>query len=153
MNINISSLGFESNSNFYNPDWSNHPDFPWQAQAMKNCAPQFHELHHLEHPEFETQVLHPLSYDHLPQKFSLEDTMMVFMERTGQFTIQVPQPESSLEDTLKAFMHLTCQSISDVKNATMANTPTIERLEGQLDRLVDELNRMEEEERQSQLMA
>jgi hypothetical protein len=40
MNINFSSSGFESNSNFYNPDWSNHPDFSWQAQAMGNCAPQ-----------------------------------------------------------------------------------------------------------------
>jgi hypothetical protein len=27
MNTNFSSLGFESNSNFYNPDWSNHSDF------------------------------------------------------------------------------------------------------------------------------
>jgi hypothetical protein len=44
------------------------------------------------------------------------------MKIIGQSTIQVPQPESSLEDTLKAFMHLTGQSFSDVKNATMANT-------------------------------
>jgi hypothetical protein len=82
----------------------------------------------------------------------LEDTLKVFMERTGQSTIQVPKLESSLEDTLKSFMHLTGQSISDVKNATMANTPVIERLEGQLDRLVAELNRIEEAELQSQLM-
>jgi hypothetical protein len=35
----------------------------------------------------------------------------------------------------------------------MANTPVIERLEGQLDCLVAEFNRMEEDELQSQLMA
>jgi len=27
MNINLSSLGFESNSNFYNSDCNNHPNF------------------------------------------------------------------------------------------------------------------------------
>jgi hypothetical protein len=32
--------------------------------------------------------------------------LKVFMERIGQFTIQVPQPKSSLEDILKTFMHL-----------------------------------------------
>jgi hypothetical protein len=31
MNTNFSSPGFELNSNFYNPDWSNHPNFSWQA--------------------------------------------------------------------------------------------------------------------------
>jgi hypothetical protein len=82
----------------------------------------------------------------------LEDTLKEFMERIGQSTIQVPQLESSLEDTLKAFMHLTCQSFSEVKNATMANILAIGSLEGQLDRLVAELNIMEEEELQSQLM-
>jgi uncharacterized coiled-coil protein SlyX len=45
------------------------------------------------------------------------------------------------------------QAIQEIKDATMANTPTIERFEGQLDRLVAELNGIEEEELQSQLMA
>jgi hypothetical protein len=89
MNLNFSSLGFESNSNFYNLDWSNHPDFSWQAKVMENCALQFHELHHPEYQQFENQVLHPSSYDPIPQKSSLEDTLKIFMERTGQSTIQV----------------------------------------------------------------
>jgi hypothetical protein len=46
LNINFSSPGFESNSNFYNSDWSNHFDFSWQAQATENYTPQYHELHH-----------------------------------------------------------------------------------------------------------
>jgi hypothetical protein len=46
--------------------------------------------------------------------------------------------QSSLEDTLKAFMQIIGQAI--------------ERLVGQFDRLVTELNRMEKEEFQSQLM-
>jgi hypothetical protein len=45
MNTSFSSPGFESNSNIYTPDWSNHSDFSWQAHAMGNYAPQFHELH------------------------------------------------------------------------------------------------------------
>jgi hypothetical protein len=117
---------------------------------MGNCAPQFHKLHHPEYPQFKNQALHPSSYDPLPQKSSLEDTLKVFMERTSQSTIQVPQPESSLEDTFKAFKHSNSQTIQELKNvtmvesqaiqeikdATMANTLAIERLEGQLDHLV-----------------
>jgi hypothetical protein len=30
MNTNFSNLEFDSNFNFYNPDWSNHYDFSWQ---------------------------------------------------------------------------------------------------------------------------
>jgi hypothetical protein len=134
---------------------------------MGNCAPQFHELHHAEYPQFENQVLHPSSYGPLPQKSSLEDTLKEFMEITSQSTIQMPQPELSLADTFKAFIYLNSQIIQEIKNvimvdsqavqeikdATMANTSSIERLEGELDRLVAELNRMEEEELQSQLRA
>jgi hypothetical protein len=166
MNTNFSSLGFNSNSNFYNPDWSNHSDFLWQAQAMGNCAPQFQELHHPEYLQFENQVLNNSSYDPLPQK-SLEDSLKEFMEITGQSTIQVLQPESSLKDTLKEFMENTSQTLQELKNVTMvdssaireikdvtmANTSAIQRLEGQLNHLVAEFNRLEEEEFQSQLMA
>jgi len=159
---------------------------------MENYAPQFHELHHPEYQQFENQVIHPSSYDPLPQKSSLEDTLKIFMERTGQFTIQVPRPELSLEDTLKVFMERTDQStiqvsqsklsledtfkafihsnsqtmqelknvtmvdipaIQEINYATMANTSVVERLKGQFDHLVAELNRMEEEELQSQWMA
>jgi hypothetical protein len=89
------------------------------------------------------------------------------MERTGQSTIQVPQPKSSLEDTFKAFIQSNSQTIQKLKNvtmvdspaiqeiedATMANTSATQRLEGQLNRLVAELNKREEEDLESQLMA
>jgi hypothetical protein len=58
-----------------------------------------------------------------------------------------------LEDTLKAFMHLTGQAISDMKNATVKNTQAIARIEGQIEYLVAEVIRIEEEELQGQLMA
>jgi hypothetical protein len=58
MNINFSSLGFDSNSNVYNLDWNNHSNFSWQAQAIENCAPHFHELHHPEYPQFNDQSSH-----------------------------------------------------------------------------------------------
>jgi uncharacterized coiled-coil protein SlyX len=154
MNINFSIPGFDSNSNVYNPDWSNHPNFSWQAQAMGNCAPQFHELHHPEYPQFENQVLDPSSYNPLPQQSSLEDTLNEFMEITSQSTIQVLQPKSSLEDALKEFMEKTSQStIQEIKDVTMANISMIERLEGQFEHLVAKLNKMEEEKLQGQLMA
>lgn len=99
MNSNFSSPGFESNFNFYNPDWSNHSDFSWQAQAMGNCAPQFQELHYPNYPQFDNQSSHPSSY--------------IYSASSSQ---------STLEDTLKVFMELTVQAISDVKNAAMENT-------------------------------
>jgi hypothetical protein len=130
MNTNFSSSGFDSNSNFYNSDWSDHPDFSWQAQAMKNCAPHFQELYYPDYSQFDNQSSHPSSY--------------VYPASSSQ---------STLEDTLKVFMELTGQAISDVKNATMENTQAIARIEGQLKYLVAEVTRIEEEELQSQLMA
>jgi hypothetical protein len=103
MNINFYSPGFEPNSNFYNPDWSNHFDFSWQAQAIRNYAPQCHELHHLEYSQFDSQSSHYSSYNQ-------------------------SVPQSTLEDTLKAFMQITGQAIS--------------RIEGQLEYLVAEVNRI-----------
>jgi hypothetical protein len=41
MNTNFSSLGIESDFNFYNPDRNNHPDFLWQAQAWEIVLPNF----------------------------------------------------------------------------------------------------------------
>jgi hypothetical protein len=51
------------------------------------------------------------------------------MERTGQSTIQVPQPESSLEDTFKAFICSNSQTIQELKNVTMVDSPVIEEIE------------------------
>lgn len=76
---NFSNSGFDSNSNFYNPNWSNHSDFSWQDQATGNYAPPHNELHHLEYSQFKNQVLHPLSYDPLPKKLSLEETLQAFI--------------------------------------------------------------------------
>jgi hypothetical protein len=130
MNTNFSSPGFDSNSNFYNPDWSDHPDFSWQAQAMGNCAPQFQELRHPDYLQFDNQSSHPSSYNYLASS-----------------------SQSTLEDTLKVFMELTGQVISDVKNAVMENTQPIARIEWQFEYLVAEVTRREEEEFQSLLMA
>jgi hypothetical protein len=63
MNDNFFNLGFDLNSNFYNPDWSNHFDFSWQAQATENYAPQYHELHNPEYPQFNHQFFHYSSYN------------------------------------------------------------------------------------------
>jgi hypothetical protein len=130
MNTNFSSPGFESNSNFYNLDWSNHLDFSWQAQAMGNSAPQYLDPHHPEYPQFNNQSSHPSSYNY-PASSS----------------------QSTLEDTLKVFIELTGRAISDMKNATMENTQAIARIEGQMEYLVAEVTRIEEEELQNQLMA
>jgi len=130
MNTNFSSPEFDSNSNCYNSNWSNHPNFSWQAQAIGNCAPQFQELHYLDYPQFDNQYSHHSSYNY-----------------------PASPSQSTLEDTLKVFMELTGQTISDVNSATMENTQAIAKIEGQLEYLVAEVTKIEEEEFQSQLMA
>ena len=113
---------------FYTPDWSCHSDFSGQAHATGNNASQFHELHHSEYSQFDNSSSISSSYDYLPQ-------------------------QSSMEDSLKDFMQLTGQSIQEIRDATMANTEAIVRLEGQLVHLVVEFNKIKEEELQSQEIA
>ena len=162
MNTNVSSPGFESNSNFYNLDWSNHSDFLWQVHAIENYAPQSYRLHHSEYRQSDNPFSNPSLYDYPPKKSSLEETFKEFMELIGQPTIPAPQ-EPLLEDTLEAFRQTTnqciqelkcstmvsSQSMHEIKDAAMANTEAIARLEGKLGHLVAEFNRIEEEEFQS----
>jgi hypothetical protein len=68
MNTNFSSPGLDYGSNVYNPDWSNHSNFLWQAQAMGNCAPQYHDLHHPENLQFNHQSSPPSSYNYQAQE-------------------------------------------------------------------------------------
>jgi hypothetical protein len=142
MNTSFSYPGCDSNFNFYNPNWSNQSDFSWSTQTIGNYAPQFQEVHHSDYPRFNHQAQPP--------------------------AYQPPQlaPQSSLEEMMKAFMQLTdknlqalTQSNDKLTNATMSNTRDIQelkgsvaRIEGQIGHLVTELNRIEEEELQSQLM-
>jgi hypothetical protein len=63
MNTNFSSPRFNSNSNVYNPNWSNSSDFSWHAQAMGNYAPQYNELHYTEYQQFDTQSSHTSSFN------------------------------------------------------------------------------------------
>ena len=128
MNTSFSNSRCDSNSNFYNPDWSNQSDFPWSAQTTGNYAPQFQGLHHSNYPQFDHQA---------PQLAT----------------------HSSLEEMMKAFVQSTNKTLQELKNATMANIKSIQelkssvaRIEGQIGHLVTKLNRIEEEELQSQLM-
>jgi hypothetical protein len=84
MNTNFSSLRFDSNSNVYNPDWSNHSDFLWQAQVAGNCAPEYHELHRPEYPQFNHQSSPPSSYNYPAQELSLEDTIKAYTQKMKQ---------------------------------------------------------------------
>ena len=142
MNTNFSSPGFESKSNFYNPDWSNHSDFSWQAHATRNYAPQVDELHHLEYLQFDNQFSTLSSCNHPRQDSSLEDTLKAFIQSNSQILQEI-----------KNVTIVNSQSIYEIKDAAMANTEAIARVEGQLGYLVVEFNRIEEEELQSQEMA
>jgi hypothetical protein len=142
---NFSNSGFDSNSNFCNPDWSNHSHFSWQDQATENYASPHNELHHPEYSQFKNQVLHPSSYDRLPQRLSLEETLQAFIQ-TGNRNIQ----------ELKKVTMSNNQAMQELKTASISDNENIQNLakiEGHIDYLVAEFNRMEEEELQSQLMA
>ena len=85
MNTSFSNLGRDSNSNFYNPDWSNQFDFSWSAHTTGNYALQFQELHHSDYLQFDHQD-QPSIYQ-VPQtapKISLEDTLQAFIQASSQ---------------------------------------------------------------------
>ena len=127
LNPTFSGPRFESNSIFYNLDWSNHSDFSWQSHATKNHAPQSYGLHHSEYPQSDNHFSNPSSYEYPPQQSFLEETFKEFMELIGQPTSPAPQ-EPSLEDTLEAFRQIVNQPCYEFKDATMVNTETIARL-------------------------
>jgi hypothetical protein len=128
MNTSFSSPGFDSNSNFYNPDWSNHSGFSWQAHVTGNFAPQSHGLHHPEYPQSDNPFSDPSSYDYPPKQSSLEETFKEFMELVGQPTIPASQ-EPSLEDALEVFRKIVNQPFQGITDATLANTEAVARLE------------------------
>jgi hypothetical protein len=74
------------------------------------------------------------------------------MELVGQPTIPVSH-ELSLEETFEEFRKTVNQPCQEIIDATAANTKAVAWLEGQFGHLVAELNRIEEEELQSQEMA
>jgi hypothetical protein len=118
LNTSFSSPGFESNSNFYNPDWSNYSDFSWHAHATGYFAPQSYGLHHPEYPQSDNPFSVPSSYDYPPKQFSLEETLKEYNQLIGQF-------------------------LQEITDAIMGNTEAIARLEGHLGHLVAEFNRIE----------
>jgi hypothetical protein len=131
LKTSFSSPGFKSNSNFYNPDWSNHFDFSWHDHAMENSAPQVDELQNPEYPQFDNQFSSHLSFDYLPKQSSLEETLKEFMELVGQPTIPASN-DLSLEETLEEFRKIVNQPCQEIIDATVANTEAVARLEGQL---------------------
>jgi hypothetical protein len=56
----------------------------WQAQATGNYAPKCHELHHPEYSQFDSQSSHHSSYNQSVPQSTLEDTLMAFIQITGQ---------------------------------------------------------------------
>ena len=84
MNTSFFSPRFESNSNFDDPDWSNHFDFLWQTLATGNYAPQVDKLHHPDYPRFDNQFSTHSSYDYPLKQSSLEETLKKFMKLVGQ---------------------------------------------------------------------
>ena len=132
MNTSFSSPGFESNSNFYNLDWSNHSNFSWQAHATGNFAPQSYGLYHHEYPQSNNSFSVPSSYDYPPKQSSLEETLKEFMELVNQPTIPTSQ-EPSLEDTLKVFRQTIDQPC---QKSQMPQWQPLKQLQGWKDNLV-----------------
>jgi hypothetical protein len=163
---NFSNSGFDSNSNFYNPNWSNHSNFSWQTQAMGNCAPQYHDLHHPEYQQFDHQSSNPSSYNYPGPTLSFEDTVKAYIQ-TSNRDIQELQKVTMRNNQI---MQELKQSRQELKNATMSNNQAMQELktafisdseniqnlakiQAHIEYLVTELNKIEEEEFQSQLMA
>jgi len=153
MITNFSNLGFDSNSNFYNPDQSNHSDFSWQAQAMGNYAPQYHELHHPEYPQFDHQCCNPSSYNYPEPMSSLEDTLKAFIPESNQNIQELNQTIQESSQAIQELKNVTISSSQNLQELKQFMHQVIAKMEGEINYLVAKLNGIEEEEFQSQLMA
>jgi hypothetical protein len=156
INTSFSNPGCDSNFNFYNPNWSNQSDFTWSAQATGNYAHQFDEVHHSDYLQFDHQA-QPSTYQtpQLAPQFSLEEMIKAFMKSTNKFARSTDKFVQATDRNIQELKN----SNQELKNATMANSRDIQelksyvaRIEGQIGHLVTELNRVEEEEFQSQLI-
>jgi hypothetical protein len=66
---------------------------------------------------------------------------MLAYQAPTQAPVSSSQP--TLEESLKVFMQITCQSISEAKNATMVNTQAISKLEDQMGQMANHLGERE----------
>jgi L-lactate utilization protein LutB len=150
LNTSYSNPGYDSNSSVYNSDWSNQSDFTWSAQTTRNYAPQFQELHYSNYPPFDHQA-QPSAYQaaQLAPQSSLEEMMKAFMQ-------SIDKNVQALTQSTDKFMQRTNQAVQsnsrDIQELNSYTTQAVARIEGQIGHLVTELNRIEEEELQSQLM-
>jgi len=153
MNTNFSNPRFDLNSNFYNPDWSNHSDFSWQAQATGNYAPQYHELYHTKYPQFDHQSSNPSSYNYPAQELSFEDTVKAFIQVSSKNIQGLNHTIQELKTaTLRDSQNIQ-ELTNEIRDSNQFTHQAIVKMEGEIDYLVAEFNRIEEEELQSQLRA
>jgi sterol desaturase/sphingolipid hydroxylase (fatty acid hydroxylase superfamily) len=103
MNTNFFSPGFESNSNVYNSDWRNHP--------------QYHDLHHPEYPQINHQSSPPSSYNYPAQRLSLEETLQAFIQTSNRNIQELKKVTMSNDQIMQELK----QSREELKNATMSN--------------------------------
>jgi hypothetical protein len=120
MNISFSNPGCDSNSNFYNLDWSNQFDFLWPAQATENYAPQFQELYHSDYRQFNHQAQPPVYQVPQPAPQSLLEDMMKALIQT------VNQSAQSTNKSMQEMNKFNSQAIQKLKNATIGNSRDIQ---------------------------
>jgi hypothetical protein len=106
-------------SETYNPGWRNHPNFSWkQNQPTTNQGGALH----------------------YPPGFSSYQNQGRSAPPASSSSYQAPASSTqSLEETMREFMKMTGQSISDVRQSTMANTQAISKLEMQMGQLANHL--------------
>lgn len=118
-------------SESYNPGWRNHPNFSWKQNQPMTQGGAPHQSHTQYPPGFHQPVHHQ-------SRLSQPAPTYQIPAQTSTSSSQ-----SSLEDTLKTFIQLTCQSINEVKNATMVNTQAIAKMETQIEQIASHLGERE----------
>jgi len=128
--------------------------------VASSYALQYHELHHLEYPQFYHQSSNLSSYNYPESTSSLEDTLKAFIQESNQNIQGLSQAIQELKNVAISGS----QALQELKNVAISNSQNLQELkqfthqaivkmEGKIDYLATEFNIIEEEEFQSQLMA
>jgi len=110
MNTQFSRPRNDPYSDSYDLGWSNQSNISWQAQALENYAPQFHELYHQVEPSPQ------LDSDFQDQMLKFMSNMEHTMKSQGKTVTSLTQAVNSLSQTLHSHSQSIARDEADGKS-------------------------------------
>jgi hypothetical protein len=152
MNTQFSRPRNEAYYDSDHPGWSNQSNISWQAQAVENYAPQFHELYHQAYPQFNDQTTYPPSNFHPPHQQWQSSPYCAEFEDNWQPSYQATPSTQSNSDVQVQMLKLTGEINQKLKSRGQtlnSHSQAIAKLELQMEQMAKQIEK-EEFQRQSE---